>query len=428
MESVEDKNVLIVDKASMAGLISKMLAEAQSDIVEDGVIAVDHLRNTHPDVIVADINVQGSGLRLAELVGISPNLSHIPVILTSSNPTTETILQARNAGASSYLAKPFRPSEIRTRIASVSSESTQSQVEKTSNEVANPWSEEDDRASLFETRVRAIDGLPAFPTTHAEIIKLAKSEDATSEEIADHLQLDIGLLARVFKLVNSPSFGFSKRVASLNLAVTLLGLEEIANLVMTVQVFERLGGESDSGRLDLDAFWKHTIGTGFAAKAIARKLQVELESAFLAGILHDLGKVVLDRYFSDYYSAVLKHVRAEGGTLLDAEASHLGLTHTHIGGQLATQWQFAPHYLNVILHHHNPAEAPRYQRLVCLVHLADALCRELGFGSGGDDETPTIDDHVLDRFSLRERGVDDLREAVELELENADSFLAALSS
>ncbi|MBK35994.1 MAG: hypothetical protein CME26_10775 [Gemmatimonadetes bacterium] len=80
------------------------------------------------------------------------------------------------------------------------------------------------------------------------MLKLARSEDATSDEIAEKVQLDISLLARVFKLVNSSSFGFSKRVSSLNLAVTLLGLEEIANLVMTVQVFERLG----EGHEDLD--------------------------------------------------------------------------------------------------------------------------------------------------------------------------------
>jgi putative nucleotidyltransferase with HDIG domain len=380
MNSVEDKNVLIVDTASTAELISKMLGESRNDIVEDGVVAVDHLMSTHPDVIVADVNVQGSGIRLAELVGMSPNLNHIPVILTSSNPTAETILKARNAGASSYLAKPFRPSELRSRIVAVSAEAN-----------------------------------------------LPQATEAT-DEIAEKVQLDIGLLARVFKLVNSSSFGFSKRVSSLNLAITLLGLEEIANLVMTVQVFERLGGESEKGRLDLEAFWKHSIGTAFAAKAIARKLQVELESAFLAGMLHDLGRVVLDRYFSDYYGAVLQHVRDKGGALIDAEESHLGLTHTHIGGQLATQWQFAPNYLSAILHHHNPAEANKYQRLVCLVHMADILCREFEFGSGGDDETPAIDDHVLERFSLRERGMDHLREAVKAELDNAESFLAALSS
>ncbi len=426
MDAVTDKNVLIVDKASMAGLISKMLSEAQNHIVEDGVVAVDHLIDTHPDVIVADVNVQGSGIRLAELVGISPKLNHIPVILTSADPTAETIVKARNAGASSYLAKPFRPSELRSRIVAVASDPEIEQAEE-EPEISNPWNT-DDRDNVFESRVRAIDGLPAFPTTHAEILKLAKSENATSDEIAEKVQLDIGLLARVFKLVNSSSFGFSKRVSSLNLAVTLLGLEEIANLVMTVQVFERLGGESEDGRLDLKAFWRHTVGTGFAAKAIARKLQVELESAFLAGILHDLGKVVLDRYFSDYYSAVLRHVRREGGTLLEAEENYLGLTHADIGAQLATQWQFSPQYLNAIHHHHRPAEATRYQRLVCLVHMADALCRELDFGSGGDSETVDIDDHVLDRFSLRDRGVYHLREAVKEELNNADSFLAALSS
>ncbi|MBK35993.1 MAG: hypothetical protein CME26_10770 [Gemmatimonadetes bacterium] len=188
------------------------------------------------------------------------------------------------------------------------------------------------------------------------------------------------------------------------------------------------GGARRPGRLDLDAFWKHTIGTGFAAKAIAGKLQVELESAFLAGVLHDLGKTVLHRYFSDYCGAVLQNVRRDGGTLLDAEQAHLGVTHAHIGAQLATLWQFAENYLSVILHHHQPAEAKKYQRLVCLIHVTDVLCWELEFGSGGDSEVPEIDEHALDRFGLRERGLDHLREAVKAEFENAELFLAALSN
>ena len=109
-------------------------------------------------MIVADVNVQGSGIRLAELVGISPELNHIPVILASANPTAETILKARNAGASSYLAKPFRPSELRSRIVVVAA-AVDSEGDQAAGDIANP-SEESDTANIFETRVRAIDAFP----------------------------------------------------------------------------------------------------------------------------------------------------------------------------------------------------------------------------------------------------------------------------
>ena len=101
-------------------------------------------------MIVADVNVQGSGIRLAELVGISPELNHIPVILASANPTAETILKARNAGASSYLAKPFRPSELRSRIVVVAA-AADSEGDQAAGDIANPWGESD-TANIFETR------------------------------------------------------------------------------------------------------------------------------------------------------------------------------------------------------------------------------------------------------------------------------------
>ncbi len=205
-------------------------------------------------------------------------------------------------------------------------------------------------------------------------------------------------------------------------------MEEIANLVMTAQVFQKLGDYEGGAGLNLQDFWKHSVGTAFTARAMAKKLQAEVESAFLAGILHDLGKVVLDRCFADYYKTVLEQVQTTEMPIFQAEKEILGLTHADVGGQLATEWKFSENYLNAILYHHNPGENRRYARLTCLVHLADVICRELGFGSGGDNEVPGIDQSVMDRFTLRDRGVQILREAAEQDLENADSFLSALAN
>lgn len=398
-----------------------MLREEQTDLAFDGATALGKVRGVKPDVIVADVDVPGSGIRLAEIVGMSPEYQKIPVILTSVSPTTDTIIKARNAGASSYLAKPFRPSEIRTRIESVTAAPQEAPAPVETGE------DDEEKEDVFTTRVRAIDGLPAFPTTHSELLRLARSEDATSEEIADKLQFDPSLLATLFKLANSPYYGFNKRIHSVQLAVTLLGLEEVANLVITAQIFKNLGGEhADTAGLDVKGFWRHTVGTAIASRALAKKLQVEVESAFLAGILHDIGKIVLDRYFSDYYKSVIADVQEKGIPIVDAERDRLGLTHVEVGGQLATEWRFAKNYLNVILHHHAPAHAKRYQRLVCLVHVADAIVRRLGYGNAGDPRQPEIDDSAMDRFGIADKGLQRLIDAAQAELDDGDSILSAL--
>ena len=443
--SETEKQVLIVDRDRVADLISKMLVGKYStEVAADGLRAVNMLRELLPDVMVVDVDIPGNGIKLTELVGISPKYSSVPIILMSANPTLDMVARAQNAGASAYMSKPFGPSELQDRVGSVlslpsaspSSEASvrteiASQASQNSSELEEKTDQEeasDETSATIRKRVQKIEGLPSFPATHAEILKLAESEESSSGDIADKMRLDPSLLATVFKLVNSSHYGFSKAVDSLKLAVTLLGLEEIANLVMAAQVFEKMGNYEDGAGLDLLAFWKHSVGTAFVARAIAKKLHTETESAFLAGMLHDLGKVVLDRYFADYYASVFGLIKSEGILIVRAEQEILGLSHTDIGGQLATEWKFADNYLNSILYHHHPQNARRYHRLVCLVHLADVLCRQLGYGSGGDDLVPEIDESVLEHFSLGEKGMKILTEVAQADLDHADSFLSALGS
>jgi HD-like signal output (HDOD) protein len=357
------------------------------------------------------------------------------------------IIRSKNAGADSFLAKPFKPSDLKGRLvqlslarnASVTPEAAAGEAAAGGEpaEGAEPGvsagqtgAQEDENGLSVDltSRVKSIEGLPSFPATHAEILKLANSEDATSDDIAEKLQLDSGLLATIFKLVNSSGYGFRKKVDSLKLAVTLLGLEEIANLVMAAQVFDKLGNYEDGSGMDATEFWRHSIGVGFAARAISKKLQTEAESAFLAGMLHNVGKIVLDRFFVDYYKEVLAIVEDGTTLIVDAEKEVLGVTHADIGGVLATEWKFANNYLNRILYHHRPGEAARYKRLVCLIHIADGITRELGFGSGGDSVVPEIQHAALDQFHMADRGYQMLKDSVEEELEGADSFLAALNS
>jgi len=447
-KGTDGRNILVVDQERLGGLIVKMLHKNQlgSELVTDGLKAITKLRSFAPDLIVADVNIPGGGLRLAELVGMNPRLQNIPVILMSANPTPDIVLRARNAGCSSYLAKPFRPSELTNRITSAlsqpplapppppkteaSSDPDAPESAQADPEEANAESNDDEggEGSDIISRVKSIEGLPSFPSTHAEILKLAKSEDATSDDIADKLQLDPGLLATMFKLVNSSAYGFNKQVKDLSLAVTLLGLEEIANLVLAAQIFDKLGSYEDGAGLDLKEFWRHSVGTAFVARAVARKLNTEVESAFLAGMMHDLGKIILDRYFDDYYKAVFEVIAGEDITIAQAEKEILGVTHAAVGGQLAEEWKFPKNYLNAIAYHHDVRSAPRYQRLVCIIHLADIICRQLKYGNGGDNQDPEPEDAALDRFSLGGRGMNILVEVAQEELDGAESFLSALSS
>ena len=204
----EDKpNILIVDQARFSSLITKMLSGRYSvETATDGPSAVRALSEGPTSVVVAEEGV--GGIRLAELIGMSTKYAHIPVILTSAKPSPDTIIKSRNAGISTFLAKPFRPSELISRIDAALKE--QAAVESVE---ASQISDEEKReqSTSIKDRVKQIEGLPAFPATHAEIMNLAKSDDASSEDLAEKIQLDPSFLAQVLKLVNSSYYGFRKR-------------------------------------------------------------------------------------------------------------------------------------------------------------------------------------------------------------------------
>tara|TARA_Y100000588_G_scaffold394300_1_gene514035 strand:- start:3706 stop:4806 length:1101 start_codon:yes stop_codon:yes gene_type:complete len=240
----EQRPVLIVDGEKLSGLIAKMIGtDYSTDVAHDGLGAVQKLRGLLPEAIIVEVDIPGNGIKLTELLGVNPKYSGVPIILTSANPSPDMIVRAKNAGADSFLAKPFKPSDLKGRLTSLatvrspSSSETGEAGDGEAKEAPKPGEEEDETGLSVDiaNRVKSIEGLPSFPATHAEILKLANSDDSSSDDIAEKLQLDSGLLATVFKIVNSAGYGFRKKVDSLQLAVTLLGLEELANIVMAAR-------------------------------------------------------------------------------------------------------------------------------------------------------------------------------------------------
>ncbi len=410
----DKKRILVVDRPRFGQVISDMLSETYvPDVATDTLTAVDRLRQTPPHAIIADIDVPGDGLRLTELVGLSPKYNDIPVILTAAKPSEEGVVKARNAGAQSYLAKPFGQEVLQERVHSV----------LTSGAIAT---KDDIEASVIQ-RVREIEGLPTLPSTYVDITSLSR-QGASCDEIAERIQLDPGLLATVFKLANSTCFGFRNRIDSLKLAVTLLGLQEIANLVASIQVIEGLG-KSDSGTsFDASEFWRHSVGTAFVARSLAKLLQMESESAYLAGMLHDIGQIVLGQYFGYYYKPVLEKVGDDRRTIARHESDVLGLTHSDVGGHLAGEWKLPEAVQDAILFHHEPWRTCRYQRMVCLIHLADVLCHRLSVEEKQEDLVSEIDESVVKRFALGGRFLDGIIQTARQDLEKADAFLSELGA
>jgi DNA-binding response OmpR family regulator len=166
--------ILIIDQERFSSLISKMLSSKfATATAKDGMEAIGYLRNNKPYLLIVEEGIPGDGLRFCELMGMSPNFSNLPIILLSVSPSPEGILRARAAGVNTYLAKPFRPSELQNRIDSVFTTPEAPSVTEAEEGKEAP-SQDPDAQKNIRDRLKQIEGLPPFPATHAQIFRIGQ--------------------------------------------------------------------------------------------------------------------------------------------------------------------------------------------------------------------------------------------------------------
>jgi putative nucleotidyltransferase with HDIG domain len=232
-----------------------------------------------------------------------------------------------------------------------------------------------------EILVGAVDDLPTIPVVATQVIQMLDDPNVSVEEIADLMLTDQVMTARVMKLINSPVYKPTHEITSLKRALVYLGLRHIRELALTTSVLSAF--DANSGAIELNSFWEHSFGVGMVSKIIAKKVGYEdLEKAYIAGIIHDLGEVFLSNYLHEPFQEVLDKIKNHPIKLVDAEAEMLGTTHCEIGLCIARKWNFPEAYREVISCHHHPGEAEIDPILCAIVNLSDLFCtvRELNYG------------------------------------------------
>ncbi len=239
--------------------------------------------------------------------------------------------------------------------------------------------------------------LPSLSVVVTRLLELLGREDLTMASLMTVVGEDQALAARILRIANSPFYGLSHRVGSLQDAGTLLGIHTLGNIITAAGVMGHFppGGGDGFERL---SFWQHAIGVGTCARVLARRGGLDAEMAFTAGLLHDIGKLVLASYFADDFAAVLAWRGVHDCLLRDAEQAVLGLDHTKLGARVARHWRLPEPVVNAIAYHHSLPEITT--PLSELVHVADILARGLGLGHGGDDLIPVLQAKALPRLGL----------------------------
>jgi len=219
--------------------------------------------------------------------------------------------------------------------------------------------------------------LPTLPLVASRLVEAVARMDAeTTESVARILALDPGLTARTLRLANSDCYGFPRKVGSVDLAVLVLGPGTIRDLVLTASVVQTLGPD---GRAMTD-LWNHAMACGVAARALAERTQYPLlGEAYAAGLLHDIGAVLLRQKDPQRFEAAIALADTQRMPLEEAERGLFGSDHSEVGGWLAERWGLPGEIVEAIACHHHPEVAVRSPELTALVHIADSLADRAGY-------------------------------------------------
>ncbi len=288
---------------------------------------------------------------------------------------------------------------------------------------------DEQRQRRLKKITQSIIGLPTLPAVITQMIGLIDNPKTSGRQVAQLIATDQALTAKILKLANSAFYGFPREIATVQHAVVILGFETVKSLGLSVSVLQRFAGPSDNAQFDRQLFWEHSIACGVSARLLAAKLRYRLPGeAFAAGILHDIGKLILSQYFPAEFAQILEVMRAEDLYIGKAEEKILGLTHAEVGGWLAEKWNLPGQLVEAIAFHHAPGKLQRNPELPALIHLADFLCRREGIGDGGGTRLPSLDPAALEAFGIREEPRAALRrifaygEELRREMEKADAF------
>lgn len=230
--------------------------------------------------------------------------------------------------------------------------------------------------------------LVSLPDLVHRINLKVEDPDSSAIEIGQLIGEDPALTARLLKVVNSPMFGFPSRIDTISMAITILGTRQLRDLVLATAVVSQFHSLT-SEVVDMETFWCHSVATAVAAKTVGTHLKENnSERFFVAGLLHDIGKLVMYVTHPDASRQVIELAEEKAINKSTVEKTVFGFTHAAVGGELLSHWQLPESLVESTRYHHHPIRATRFATETAVVHIADTIANNIQSPISKDDDNP----------------------------------------
>ncbi len=257
--------------------------------------------------------------------------------------------------------------------------------------------------------VNKVKNMPPLPQSITQILEITKDDKSSSRELAKVFERDPTLAVNILKLANLPAYGFTSKISTITQAVVCLGLETIKSIALTSSTHEMLNKEIPAYSLEEGMLWQHSISCATCARIIAERIKYkDNEEAYIAGLLLDIGKIILSSFAESEFNQVSERAEKNKIPFNAAEHEVLGFDHPQVGGRIIKKWNLPSALVEAVQYHHQPDKAEEHKKLAYIVHLADVISCMLGIGLGSDGLLYVFEENTLDVLGLNNEDVESI--------------------
>ena len=243
--------------------------------------------------------------------------------------------------------------------------------------------------------------VPTLPIVYQQLFSKMSNPNVSVPQLAEVVSRDQALATKILKLVNSAFYGYKKEINTISRAMVILGFRTVRNAALAISVFDYVSGAEEDSRFPIEDFWKHSLCTASICKILGQRVGIkQQEETFVAGLLHDVGKLIMKKYFPEDFGDVCSHALGNDMSWCGAEAELLSIDHTGIAKAVLRSWNFPPTLVEAVQCHHSLSSGASYPGLVSLVNVSDHMSYLLGMGAPA-----SLTPNACDPWSLGELGI-----------------------